>query len=323
MNSNAHKRIYKTVLEVLDGHSLKHAELIEKAVSLLYGIDSNGQVGEFTEIRGLIGAVISEMRYDGVIIYDKGIYSLGVDGAIPMRMQRCEKEIFALLSKAPCTKAQIRAHLREVFKTATTASDADDRMLYDYMGQILRRLIDMCYVSVDNGIYSLKDEIKASSGDIYEMIELKTTFLARIHRKGGEFFEHYIMTLLKMIEESHGKTVTECRVTGGSADGGVDGIMKTVDHLGFRETILVQAKNRTDLSAETKVRAFLGSVYAEGGAKGIYATTSDFHPGAKILLSGIENCVGINGDDIFNLACEVLYGVKKKSGKLVIDNKIL
>ena len=323
MNSTMHKKIYGTVLDVLKNGKLQHNELIEKSVKRLYGQNADGHVGEFTEIRGLIGAVISEMKGDGVILYDKGVYSRGADGAMPMRMERCEKEIISLLGSGPRTKAEIRSHLRGIFKTNTTASDMDDRMLYDYMGQILRRLVDLCYIEVENGSYSLKAEVKANISDIAEMLELKTTFLSRIHRHGGEFFEHYIMTLLKKTEESYGKTVTECRVTGGSADGGVDGVMKTIDHFGFRETILVQAKNRTDLSSETKVRAFLGSVYAEGGAKGIYATTSDFHPGAKILLSGIENCVGINGDDIFDMACKVLYGIKKKSGKLVIDNKIL
>ena len=32
---------------------------------------------------------------------------------------------------------------------------------------------------------------------------------------------------------------------------------------------------------------------------------------------------GINGEDIFKMACTYLYGIKKKSGKLVVDNKIL
>ena len=87
--------------------------------------------------------------------------------------------------------------------------------------------------------------------------------------------------------------------------------------------MLVQAKNRTDATSETVVRAFLGAVYASGGTKGIFATTSDFHPAAKILLSGIDNCVGVNSEDIFKMACRNLYGIRKKSGKLVIDNKIL
>ena len=106
-------------------------------------------------------------------------------------------------------------------------------------------------------------------------------------------------------------------------DGGIDGIIKTVDYLGFRETVLIQAKNRTDLTVETTARGFLGAVYANGGNKGIFATTSDFHPAAKLFLNGIDNCVGLNGEDIFKMACAYTYGIKKKSGKLVVDNKIL
>jgi len=323
MNSVAHKKIYKTVLDVLAKSTLRHKELIEEVVKSLYGIDNSGDVGEFTEIRGFIGSVIYEMKSDGVILYDRGIYSVGAEGPMPMRMERCEKEIITLLSSHPCTKPEIRSHLRRVFKTETTPSDADDRMLYNYMGQILRRLVETRIIEEEENVYSLRKETRANIEDIAQMLELKANFLAKIHRKGGEFFEHYIMTLLKKNEEAHGKTVTECRVTGGSTDGGIDGMIKTTDYLGFRETIFVQAKNRTDLTSETKVRSFLGAVYASDGSKGIYATTSDFHPGAKILLSGIDNCVGVNADDIFKMACQTLYGIKKKSGKLVIDNKII
>ena len=324
MNTVVHKKIYKTVLEILTGNSLYHKELIEEAVKRLYGgIDTDGQVGEFTEIRGLIGAVISEMKSDGIILYDKGAYSVGKDGPIPIRMEGCEKAILSLLSLKAHNKFEIRSHLRSVFKTDMTPSDSDDKILYNYMGQILRRLTELEIIEIVDGKYTLKAEARANIDDISSMLELKERFITRIHTKGGEFFEHYIMTLLKKNAEQYGKTVTECRVTGGSADGGIDGIMKITDPLGFRETVLVQAKNRTDMTSETKVRAFLGSVYANGGAKGIYATTSDFHPGAKLLLAGIDNCIGVNGDVIFKMACETMYGIRKKSGKLVIDNKIL
>ena len=324
MNNVAHKKIYKTVLEALGKAKLSHTELADEVIGKLYsGIAADGQVGEFTEIRGLIGSVISEMKSDGVIIYDEGYYSPGADGPMPLRMERCEKEIVTQLANAPMSKAELRSRLRKIFKTDTTPSDTDDRMLYNYMGQVLRRLTALGVIEISGGSYALKEQVRANIDNISEMLELKTDFLARLHHKGGEFFEHYIMTLLKKNEEMYGKTVTECRVIGGSADGGIDGIMKTTDYLGFRETVLVQAKNRTDLTNETTVRAFLGSVYARGGAKGIFATTSDFHPGAKILLSGIDNCVGVNADDIFKMATKTLYGIKKKSGKLVIDNKIL
>lgn len=324
MNSTVHKKIYKTILDVLGTGKMHHKKLIEEAVSRLYGgIDAGGTVGDFTEIRGLIGSVVAEMKSDGVILFDKGTYSLGSDGPMPLRMEGCEKEIVALLSHGGKSKPEIRAHLRRVFKTDATPSDSDDRILYNCMGQVLRRLLETGIIELAGGLYALKAQTKASLDDITQMLELKSDFLTRLHRKGGEFFEHYILTLLKKNEEAHGKVLTECRTTGGSMDGGIDGIIKTVDYLGFRETVFIQAKNRTDMTNETTVRGFLGAVYANGGTKGIFATTSDFHPAAKLFLGGIDNCVGVNGEDIFNLACKYLYGIKKKSGKLVIDNKIL
>lgn len=324
MNGTVHKKIYKTVLDALTHRTMTHAALIEEAVSRLYsGIDTSGQVGDFTEIRGLIGAVVSEMKSDGVILYDDGVYSIGADGPMPLRMERCEKEIVSLLASGAKNKAEIRSHLQKVFKTNKTGSDSDDRILFNYMGQILRRLIDIGVLGLTDGKYFLRAKMQARADDLKKMLELKSAFLTRIYRKGGEFFEHYILTLLKMNEEAHGKTVIECRTTGGTSDGGVDGIIKTVDYLGFRETVLIQAKNRTDLSNETTVRGFLGAVYANGGTKGIFATTSDLHPSAKLFLSGVDNCVGVNSDDIFKMACRYLYGIRKKGGKLIVDDKIL
>lgn len=323
MRGTVHTKIYKTVLEVLELRPLAHRQLIEEAVKRLYGgIDIDGQVGEFTEIRGLIGAVVSEMKTDGVIIYDGSIYSIGASGSIPLRMERCEKEIISLLSLGSKSKPEIRSHLRQVFKTDRTSSDSDDRILYNYMGQVLRRLTDGGTLLLSGGRYSIKAQTQADIDNISEMAELKSEFLTKLHQKGGEFFEHYILTLLKKNEESYGKTVTECKTTGGSVDGGIDGIMKTTDHLGFKDTVLIQAKNRTDMTTETTVRGFLGALYAHRGTRGIFATTSDFHPSAKTFLGSVDNCVGINGDDIFKMACKRLYGIKKKRGKLVVDSKI-
>lgn len=324
MNGSVHKKIYKTVLDVLSLHALTRRQLIEEAIGRLYeGIDVSGQVGEFTEIRGLIGTVVEEMKTDGVILYDSGIYSIGASGTLPLRIEKCEKEIISLLSSGAKSKQEIRSHLRRTFGTDATASDSDDRILYEYIGRVLRRLTDGRMLQLVDGRYEIRVETRANIDDLNQMSKLKSDFITRIHRKGGEFFEHYILTLLKKNEEAHGKTVTECKTTGGTLDGGIDGIMKTVDHLGFRETVLIQAKNRTDLSNETTVRGFLGAVYASGGNKGIFATMSDFHPAAKLFLGGIDNLVGINGDDIFRMACKQLFGIRKKGGKLVIDTKII
>ena len=240
MNSTVHKKIYKTVLDALAYSTLTHKELIEAAVSELYsGIDNTGSVGEFTEIRGLIGSVVSEMKSDGVILYENGEYYVGALGAMPLRIERCEKEIVTLLSSGARTRQEIRTHLRKLFKTDTTKAESDDRILYDYISKVLRRLVDLGTVEIIEGRYSLKAQTKAAKDDLNDMLKLKTDFLTRIHRKGGEFFEHYILTLLKKAEEAHGKTVTECKTTGGASDGGIDGIIKTVDYLGFKETVLI------------------------------------------------------------------------------------
>ena len=88
-------------------------------------------------------------------------------------------------------------------------------------------------------------------------------------------------------------------------------------------SMLIQAKNRLEVTSETTVRGFYGAVCASQGTRGIFATTSDFHESAKNFLEGIDNCVGVNADKIFALACECLYGITKQGKKYHIDTKIL
>ena len=117
--------------------------------------------------------------------------------------------------------------------------------------------------------------------------------------------------------------MTEGYVTGGSDDGGIDGIIKTVDSLGFRELIMIQMKNRNVTATETDIRGFYGAVCAKQGSRGIYATVSDFHPMAQKLLDSIDNCVGVGGDKIFSMACDSSYGIKRDGDTLVIDGEII
>ena len=155
------------------------------------------------------------------------------------------------------------------------------------------------------------------------MLTLKESYLTRLHRKGGEFFETYFMTLLEKYVTLFGKTVISNSTTGGSADGGIDGIMETEDCLGFRETVMVQTKNRSDTTVETTVRGFYGAVCARQGSRGIFVTSSDFHPAAREFLNSIDNCVGVDGDKLFEMARMTHYGIKKAGSELVIDDKIL
>lgn len=320
-----HKKIYSTLLTVLGEGPQSRKELIDGTILRLYGLSNaqNNHIGEYTELRGIVGSIVSEMESKGVIRIQNDTCSLITSQPIALRAENCEKEIIALLTKKPLTKPALRSALERYFGTDKTPTPRDDNTLYSLIGQVLKRLTALNIIRLEEGRYRIAPEKKAKIDDISEMLNLKADFLTRIHAKGGEFFEHYIMTLLGKYMAKGGKTVTENRTLGGSNDGGIDGLIKTVDNLGFRETVMVQAKNRTELSSETTVRGFYGAVCASQGTRGIFATTSDFHQSAKMFLDGIDNCVGINGEDIFRMAIECQYGFKRKSGKYVIDTRNL
>ena len=86
---------------------------------------------------------------------------------------------------------------------------------------------------------------------------------------------------------------------------------------------MIQTKNRVQLTNETTVRGFYGALCAKGGTRGIFATTSDFYGTAKDFLATLDNCLGICGADIFDLAIKVSYGIKKKGAGYIIDDKLL
>ena len=131
------------------------------------------------------------------------------------------------------------------------------------------------------------------------------------------------MTLLEKYVTLCGKKVIYNSTTGGSDDGGIDGILKTEDSLGFRETIMVQTKNRSEPTTETTARGFYGAVCAAQGSRGIFATSSDFHPHAKAFFESLDDCVGIDGNKLFEMAIKTHYGIKKIGSELALDEKII
>ena len=86
---------------------------------------------------------------------------------------------------------------------------------------------------------------------------------------------------------------------------------------------MVQTKNRIDVSSETDVRGFYGAVCARQGSRGIFATSSDFHPAAEEFLEKIDNCVGVDGTKLFDMAMLTQYGIKKSGAEYTVDDKII
>ena len=320
-----HKRIYSAILGLVEKQTLQREELINRVSEKLVGktLSQNRNIGQITETRSSVSEVLSEMLETGVLKEEGGKIFCASCRIVALRAESLEKKILELLKTGAKNKAEIRSHLATSLGTGKTPSTKDDNTLYSLNGHVLSRLMRFGIVGCKDGLYYIMPEKMAKLNDISEMIALKEDFLCRIHSRGGEFFEHFIMTLLGKYIESFGVTVTENRTTGGTADGGIDGIVCTVGPLGFRERIMVQANNRLELTNETTVRGFYGAVCAGGGSRGIFATTSDFHPSASEFLDGIDNCVGVNADMIFRMAIKCQYGLKKVKGRYKIDNKIL
>ena len=327
-NINEYRKIYKLILDALDIGPCDRQAIIKTVIesyglapSELYDKSTNGRLNI---IRSMCGIIINEMHQRNIISRDaENLYHRNTEKPVAIRIERCEKEILTLLRSGRKTKNEIKDSLVSYFGTDETATTKDDNKLFTFIGQILKRLVAEKIISYDGAVYSIAPMKMAEVKNRSEVVSLKADFLYLLHSRGGEFFEHYFMNLLEKYLVRCGKTVIESYVTGGSADGGIDGIAKTVDSLGFKETIMVQTKNRNDITSETDVRSFYGAVCAAQGSRGIFVTTSDFHPVAKSFLDSIDNCVGVNGDKVFSMAVDCSYGIIRANGKLSIDTNII
>lgn len=326
-NIKEYRKIYQTILDSLEKAPLDRASLIKEAIKSFSlskkEMMDNSTNGRLNLLRSMCGTVINEMHNRALILRDSdNLYHKSTEKPIAIRIERCEEEILKLIEEAPKTKAELRDTLVQFFGTDETSTVKDDNILFTYIGQILKRLVSEKILGYDGSVYRIAPARSAEIKNRKEILSLKSDFLSIIHLKGGEFFEKYFMNLLERYLIRCGKTVTESFVTGGSSDGGIDGIAKTVDSLGFRETIMVQTKNRNEITNETDIRGFYGAVCAAQGSRGIYAITADFHPMAKKFLDSIDNCVGINGDKIFAMAADCSYGLIREEGKLTIDTEL-
>ena len=323
-----YRKIYRFIIDILENARLSRRELIFSVIDAFGLTDSerldDSMNGRINVLRSRIGLVINDMEAKGFIQKEpSGLYFKAEEKDVLIRIEECEKEILDIIKTKPKTKQQIKDSLVSFFGTDITLTQRDDNKLFTYMGQLLKRLTADGILDFDGATYSIAPEKSAYIENRQEVLGLKNAFLKKLHSRGGEFFEYYFMNLIAKYLALKGKTVVESHVTGGSADGGIDGIARTIDSLGFRETIMVQTKNRIDISTETDVRGFYGAVCAQQGSRGIFATSSDFHPMAVKFLDSIDNCVGVNGDKIFSMATETGYGIISNSGKLTIDNEII
>lgn len=316
----AQKMREAVVAHLSEVSSATRGELLDGATARLGLSDRQMQDrnawGTYYTLRSYIGGVVDALVQEGSIGLREHRYILTQDDVVIVKEGQCEAQIKALLSKRAYQKHELFGEIDRHFGADKTPSRKDNAMLHSMVGTILSRLVKRGDVTVGNDGYTIDKQEKRLKNVPMAREPFKKAFLARLHRMGGPFFEHFLCNLLEKYYTVTGRDVLVCEVTGGSSDGGVDVIVDTRDGLGFFEHIMVQAKCRERLHVtEKEVREFYGALTALSGSRGIYATTSTFHVGAKRLLDSLDNCVGIDGDKLFELAEKTAYGmIKGKNG---------
>jgi hypothetical protein len=320
-----HEQLYSAIVNALEKSPRSRENLISYVLDSII-VPNNEKILPIDKCfvtSDNIGTIINDMHAAGLIALDeKGKYYLIYSRPIMIRIEKCEKEIIMALVDGPKTKSEIREHLKTVFDTEKTVTTKDDSLLYNYMGHILKKFTSLGVLKFESNRYALSERLVNNFDNINQILTLRDDFLTRLHAAGGKFFEHYFISLLSKYYQKQNKVIIESYVSGGVDDSGIDGVIKTKDSLGFRETTMIQTKNRVQLTDETTVRGFYGALCAKGGTRGIFATTSDFYPSARAFLETLDNCIGICGNDIFNMAIKTSYGIIHSENSYKVDDAI-
>lgn len=275
-------------------------------------------------VRSYIGTAFNEMVSSKKIEKRGDGYALCSEKLVTVDDAQCKNAIIELLSKRAFSKKDLYAALVKYFKADKTKSAADDNKLKQAAGMILNDLLAEKAITFNDTEYSLNNShrLLEPKTPLSEK-EFKKLFLERLCNAGGKNFEVFTANLLEKYYIVTGREVLSCEVVGGSDDGGIDVEMVVADELGFTDTLLIQAKCRKNAQVtEKEVREFFGALNLKGGTRGIFITSSTFHPVADKLLRSLNNCVGISGDGIFELAKRSAYGVHKNKDGFVFDETV-
>ena len=276
-------------------------------------------------VRSYIGTVLTKMIAEGAIVKQGDKFSLVKEKEIIVSEEQCKNAILSFLKKKPHTKKELYTALQKYFETDKTKTVNDDNALKGMAGNLLSRLLTDKTIFIEDEKYyiTVGNEKKKYSKLPAPEEEFKKLFLDRLCDLGGRFFEKFVANLIEKYFLITGRDVLNCVVLGGSDDGGIDVRLDTVEELGFAEHIMVQAKCRKNTQVTQKeIREFYGALNAQGGTRGIYITTSTFHPCAEKLLLSIDNCVGVDGEKIFELVKKTTYGIRKNKDGYIFDETI-
>ena len=330
ITSKLRKKALNSIVEYLTSvESATRNEIFENAI-LRCGLkceqlyDSSPK-SKYSILKSYLGTALNDLLNKKHILRDGDRYYLAEAELVIVKEDLARDEIKNILSKGRYTKDEVFAHLERFFGTDSTLSTKDDYTLRSLAGNILFELTQNGEIEIQESRYTLSKELEKTqkSNTPLPENEFKPIFFKNLWLRGGSFFESFVANLLEKYYSISGKMVVYCDVSGGSDDGGIDVVLEIVDYLGFVEKIKVQTKNRDKAQVtEKEIREFYGAMNAQRGTRGIYVTTTYFHPTAQDLMDSLDDLVGIDGDKLWELIKRTQYGIKKTKDLFSFDTEI-
>ena len=138
--------------------------------------------------------------------------------------------------------------------------------------------------------------------------DFEDSLLEKISEMSDSAFEMFVVDLLKSIYCGDFDNCSE--VTGGTGDGGIDGIVKQ-DRLGFNN-IYIQAKKWKGNVGRPEIQKFAGALQGQNATYGAFITSSDFTRDSREFAEKVNqtsHIVLISGRDLVRLLIEYNVGV--------------
>lgn len=285
----------------------------------------------FTKCKSLIGSVITSMINDGhLYLNDKKLLVLLKDIKVIVQEDDVKNYIGSLLKKQPLSKKEINSLCIKYYKADKTETKEDDNELKQIISQILKSSVNDNILKLENNMYSFVSSNTGLDCKIQNVIneskieEILPSLRKAISIKGGEFFEALSVKVVSEYFKYTKNTIIEAKVTGGSEDNGIDGIIEFTDTLRKNTRILMQAKVRTNNQVTLKeVREFYGAFKSQKADVGIFITNASYHREAIKFSKTMNDLVLIDGEILLELCMLTNTGIiKNEDNTTVLDEKI-